>query len=171
MSRMRIQSTFARQSGAALFMALMFLIIITMLSLSAMRSSIMELRMAGNEEEQMYAVQRAQAAIDATVTDAANTPVIGGIGDTTCLPGAVGCTRDTLDLSTYPEITDDIEDGYLDVRVRRIRPLEKTAPRTIGTSASVFSYASFEVTGQFNGLDDGRGNAQVNEGVMVLISK
>ena len=160
-----------KQEGAALFMALMFLIIITMLSLSAMRSSIMELRMAGNEEEQMYAVQRAQAAIDATVTDSSNTPVIGGIDDTTCLPDASGCTRHTLSLSGATNLQDDIEAGHLDIQVRRIRPLERAAPRTIGTSASVFSYATFEVRGEYDALDAGRGSARVHEGVMVLISK
>lgn len=160
-----------RQEGAALFMALMFLIIITMLSLSAMRSSIMELRMAGNQEEQMYAVQRAQAAIDATVTDPANTPVIGSVDDTTCLPNATGCTRNTLDLSDTTNLQEDIDAGYIDIQVRRIRPLERAAPRTIGTSASVFSYATFEVRGEYDALDAGRGSAQVYEGVMVLISK
>lgn len=160
-----------RQRGAALFMALMFLIIITMLSLAAMRSSIMELRMAGNAESQVNAVQRAQAIIDATVAEPDNTPVIGGAGDTTCLSTASGCTRHSITFDDAQLLKTDIDADYMDVVVRRIEPLEKAAPRTIGTSAAAYSYASFEVHGRYDARNAGMGSAEVVEGVMVLISK
>ena len=72
------------QRGAALITALIFLIIITMLSLSSMRSSTMELRQATNDEIRTTAFQNAQALVDAVLDTPSAMPVIGGVGYRTC---------------------------------------------------------------------------------------
>ncbi len=54
----------ASQRGFALLVALMFLIIVTLLSVSAMRSSTMELRMSGNEQEYRIGFDSTQSAAD-----------------------------------------------------------------------------------------------------------
>ena len=53
-----------KQQGVALFVSLMFLIIITVLSLSAMNTSIMEQRMSANSQHSMEALQYAQTIQD-----------------------------------------------------------------------------------------------------------
>ena len=53
-----------KQQGVALFVSLMFLIIITVLSLSAMNTSIMEQRMSANSQYSMEALQYAQTIQD-----------------------------------------------------------------------------------------------------------
>ena len=160
-----------RERGAALFMALMFLIIITMLSLSAMRSSVMELRMATNSESEINATQRAQAVIDATVADPNNTPVVGGIGETTCMVGSSNsCTRKTIVLKDADKFQPDVEAGYISVEVTRVAPLLKPAPRVQGYSLPGYSVATFEVDGKYDAAKDGEGNAEIVEGLLVLIA-
>lgn len=172
---------YKHQSGAALFVALMFLIIITMLSLAAMRSSMLELRMASNQELKNTAFQHAQAVLDATIGDSGNMPTLAGVGDTNCMgsdPGASGtCELSSVELdegylATNTEFFDgDITDGEVYSRVTRLAPLERAAPRSIGTSLSTFSVATYEVDAVYDLSNIGQGRARLREGLMLLISK
>lgn len=169
------------QHGAALFTALMFLIIITMLSLSAMRSSVLELRMASNQELKNTAFQRAQAIVDATIADSSNMPTLGAVGAMNCMAHDTsgGCTTagveladDFLAAETWLfNNPDSTTDGNVTARVKRLAPLESPAPRTIGTSASIYSVATFEVEGNYDMTDVGQGGSRIRGGVVVLISK
>lgn len=160
------------QSGAALFMALIFLIIITTLSLAAMRSSVMELRMAGNSEAAANAIQKAQSIIDATISNTDNTPVVGNIGDTTCLAGsATACTRYSVILNDAAVFATELAAGEIDVVVKRMSPLSKPAPRATGYSIKGYNVATFEVSGEYDTGDAGLGAATIVEGALVLITK
>ena len=59
--------------------ALMFLVAMTLLTLSSMRSSNIGLHMAQNEESRIAATQAAQALADAIVANPSSTPVVGNI--------------------------------------------------------------------------------------------
>lgn len=56
-----------QQRGAALFIALVFLVILTLLSVTAMRTSTMELYMATNEQEHRIGLDSAQSASVAVI--------------------------------------------------------------------------------------------------------
>lgn len=167
------------QRGAALFTALIFLIIVTMLSLSAMRASVLELRMAGNQELRSMAFHHAQAVVDATIADSTNMPTLGDVGAMNCMPGDThaSCTTKALDLadnflaSETAYFDNSNANGEVRARVTRLPPLEAPAPRSIGTSASVYSVATFQVSGEYDMSDIGLGHSRIIEGVMVLISK
>jgi Tfp pilus assembly protein PilX len=93
-----------KQRGAVLFVALVFLVIITLISITAMRSSTLELRMAGNEQEQRRALESAQSAVNGLLT-ALSLPVTT-IGNKECYtfgggPAPTGCTN-TTDLAVGP---------------------------------------------------------------------
>lgn len=61
-----------KQRGAALFTALIILVAITLISLASLGTTMLELKMAGNEESRMVSFQMAQAAVDnVIVTDKA----------------------------------------------------------------------------------------------------
>lgn len=77
-----MKKTVSRQQGVALFTALMFLVILTLISITAMQTSTMELQMAGNEQARRVAVDSAQSATDVVVHS--NRILIGAIGDITC---------------------------------------------------------------------------------------
>lgn len=161
-----------KQSGAALFTALIFLVIITLVSLSAMRASTIELKMAGNTELKANAHHMAQAIVDAAMADTGNTRVLGGVGTTTCFSG---CNYNDMELEggifADASWTDgNTANGEIDAVVTRLDPLEAPAPRSIGTSASVYSVATFSVDGTYDMSDVGQGRAQIVEGIMVLIS-
>jgi hypothetical protein len=66
-----------QQRGAILVIALIFLIAITLYTVSSMRSSNLGLFMAQNEESRVSATQGAQALADAIVASPASTPVVG----------------------------------------------------------------------------------------------
>ena len=79
-----------RQRGAILVIALMFLVAITLYTISSMRSSNIGLFMAQNEESRVAAAQAAQALADAIVASPASTPVVGVSGYTACTAGETG---------------------------------------------------------------------------------
>ena len=167
-----------QQRGAALFTALMFLIMITMLSLTAMRSSVLELRMASNQEMKNTAFQRAQAIIDSTIANSANMPTLGAVGATNCLANdAAACTNKDVSLADNfltgegHLFDNDQNNGHMTARVTRLAPLEAPAPRAIGTSASVYSVATFEIRGNYDMTSVGQGGSEIAEGVLILIGK
>ncbi len=59
-----------RQSGAVLILGLVVLVVLTLLGLSTMRTSISQLRMAGNTEEMTSSLQAAEAGIVGVVSQA-----------------------------------------------------------------------------------------------------
>ncbi len=165
------------QQGAALFTALMFLVVLTLISLAAMRSSTLEMRMATNDEARLTAFQRTQAIVDATVAETDNVKVIGAVGRRTCTGSAASDTPDGLACDVYgvdlagDDFDTDVDDGIVKVAVTRLSPAESPAPRSIGTSAAVYSVATFKVDALYDGTDDGLGRGRIVEGVMVLVSK
>ncbi len=54
-----------RQSGAALIISLIFLVLLTLIAVSAMQGTILQERMAGNTRNRMLAFQAAEAALNA----------------------------------------------------------------------------------------------------------
>lgn len=170
------------QQGAALFTALMFLVVLTLISLAAMRSSTLEMRMATNDEARMSAFQRTQAVVDATIGETDNVQVIGAVGRRMCTGSSAADTPDGLacdpaDGHEYgidlagDTFDDDVNDGKIKVVVTRLSPAEAPAPRSLGTSAAVYSVATFKVDSLYDGTEDGLGRGRIVEGVMVLVSK
>jgi type IV pilus assembly protein PilX len=71
----------ARQQGIALIMGLMFLVVLTLLGMAAMRGTILEERMAGNARDRDLAFQSAEAALRAAeqqITGAVLPPFAAG---------------------------------------------------------------------------------------------
>ncbi|MCU0809885.1 MAG: PilX N-terminal domain-containing pilus assembly protein [Thiobacillaceae bacterium] len=75
----------ARQQGIALIMGLMFLVVLTLLGMAAMRGTILEERMAGNARDRDLAFQSAEAALRAAeleITGATLQPFAAGTART-----------------------------------------------------------------------------------------
>ena len=159
-----------RQGGAILVVALMFLVAITLYTISSMRSSNISLFMAQNEESKVAAAQAAQALADAIVASPASTPVVGDTGYTACTAGETGCNRNDLPV-TDPVLASEVANNYLQARVERTGAAFRPPPRAVSTSLDKFSSASFRVTTTFDRVDDGLGREQISEGVLVLVPK
>lgn len=159
-----------KQGGAILVVALMFLVAITLYTISSMRSSNISLFMAQNEESKVAAAQAAQALADAIVASPASTPVVGDTGYTACTAGETGCNRNDLPV-TDPVLAGEVANNYLQARVERTGATFRPPPRAVSTSLDKFSSASFRVTTTFDRVDDGLGREQISEGVLVLVPK
>ncbi len=167
-----------RQSGAILVIALVFLVAITLLTTSSMRSSNMGLLMAQNEEARVAADQAAQALADVIVANPVSTPVVGETGFAFCTDGMATGTVNTADYCDRtdlpvdnPMLADAIAQRYMTARVQRTGNVYTPPPRVVESSMDKFTSASFTVTTTFDRVEAGLGYQQVTEGVLVLVPK
>jgi len=163
-------STRQRQQGAILVIALMFLVAITLYTISSMRSSNIGLFMAQNEESKVAAKQAAQALADAIVASPASTPVVGGTGYTACTANETGCNRNDLPVND-PVLANAVANDYIQARVERTGSVFRPPPRVVETSIDKFTSASFRVTTTYDRVDEGLGREQISEGVLVLVPR
>jgi len=158
------------QSGAILVVALVFLVAITLLTTSSMRSSNIGLFLAQNEESRISADQAAQALADAIVANPASTPVVGKSGFTFCTAGGYNCDRTDLPVEN-PVLAEAISSTQMSAKVERTGTVFRPPPRVVESSIDKFSSASFRVTTTFDRVDEGLGRQQITEGVLVLVPK
>ena len=144
-----------RQNGAALLVALTFLVVITLISLTAMRSTTTELRLASNNEERVAAEQVAQSAVDAVTSDPNNFVVTGveGTVDTSV-------TLNSSDVSEFASASVTLTEGAT-----------ANPPRGLGVSAEKFQGTVFHIDGEYDNLNNGRGQAFIGQGVVLLVPK
>lgn len=163
---MTIRKGYKNQDGAALVTALLILLILTILSLSAVRFTTLGKRVALNDELRVSAFQTTQSIIDAAISNPANTPVTGNEGDTFCTAGSTGCTQYIVTLPS------EVSSLNASVRITRLAPTGLTAPpRKIGSSLVQFAAAKFEVEGTYDQTAAGLGQSTIREGVLVLVPK
>ncbi len=159
-----------RQHGAILMITIMFLVVISLLTVSSMQASNIGLFMAQNEESRIAAEQGVQALADAIVSNPSATPVIGGAGYTICTQGEQGCDQFDLPVGN-PVLATAIVNGHLRARVEREGPLTRPPPRAVESSIDKFSSASFGVTATYDRTDEALGKQQLSQGVLVLVPK
>ncbi len=159
-----------RQQGAILVIALMFLVAITLYTISSMRSSNIGLFIALNEESRVTAEQAAQALADAIVASPASTPVVGISGYTACTATETGCNRNDLPVKD-PVLASAVANQHISARVERIGTIFRPPPRVVETSIDKFTSASFRVVTTYDRIDEGLGHEQITEGVLVLVPK
>lgn len=159
-----------RQNGAILVITLVFLVAISLLTVSSMQASYIGLFMAQNEESRITADQGAQALADAIFSNPASTPVVGGEGYTICTAGLDGCNRYDLPISNAT-LAAAIAHGHAFARVQRWGPLMRPPPRSVESSIDKFTSASFEIITTYDRTDESLGKQQITEGVLVLVPK
>ena len=152
-----------RQTGAALFTVLILLVALTLVSLTSLGGSLLELRMAANEEAEMSAFQRAQAGVDAVLSDAtANFVVSGNVGHRNCYNRS-GCE------ATIAALPEPVGSDNTIV----IERLTETAcpPRTrdSATSCANQGAVTFSLQSEFDATDSGQGKAEINQGYIQLV--
>jgi type IV pilus assembly protein PilX len=110
----------ASQSGVALVVALILLVVITLVGLAAVRGTIMQQKMAGNMYDRQIAFQNAEAAMRAATASIPNSP--GDIARN-CQSASVVC------------LTNPFEDPWILANPSKIKSLAKTQ-YTAGTMAT-----------------------------------
>lgn len=182
-----------RQRGAALAVALILLIVLTLLGVAAVRTTQTELRLAQNAESRSTARQQAESLISVVLSDDKNTPVNDDAGYRACwratpappaAQSATTCQNSTRSYETQvrapgtsgvnesnqvPKAVFDF--GYVDV-VRQL-PLFVSIQvlREAQTSGRGYDFARYTVTAGFDRTTEGRSAAEVTESRLILHNK
>ncbi|MEM4245091.1 MAG: pilus assembly PilX N-terminal domain-containing protein [Candidatus Nanoarchaeia archaeon] len=122
------------QSGAALVIALMIMVILTMITLASISTSIFELKLSGNKRGSTDAFYAADSGIQVTVNNINNFNLSG-----------------KYDSGTYDPFTDPENPNPTNAKVIITHEADqKGSPRGSGYSASSFDYEYFSInsTGQ-----------------------
>lgn len=170
--------TSQRQQGAVLITALIFLVILTLISITAMRASTLGLRMAGNEQEHRRAQQSTQSAV---VGMFAQTSIpVTAVGAKSCyrFDAAADVPADCTTTTTL-----DAGPGYgaSNVIVAKLDALG-ACPRGVGNSArgsgsmrtdgsgATGSCAYFDVESTYDDTANRGGAAATAEGIIQLVN-
>jgi len=171
-----------RQQGAALAVALILLVVLTLLGVAAVRSTQTELRLAQNAESRTSAQQASESLIGAILSDIGNTPVNEDPGFRSCyLPAAaVPAARFTcssanatqfISVTAANSSTAIVEHGYAEVI--RVLPLfvSVNVMREAQTSGRQYDFARYSVTAGYDRSAESMSVAEVTESRLVLHSK
>lgn len=173
MTRSRSQPP--RQEGIALATALIFLLVITVLGLVAVRSSTTELQLARNEQTRVEAMETAQAVVDAVIAGTGNLPVRPGDDYLLCYDSGDGtqtqCTEGAAGLSLAGTGDSALFDKGIYAEVRRLAPETTPVPAALLTSMDKFTAASFAVRGQYARGEAGLGAADIEQGLIKIVPR
>ncbi|MEZ5582045.1 MAG: PilX N-terminal domain-containing pilus assembly protein [Candidatus Competibacteraceae bacterium] len=163
-----------QQKGAVLVVALIILLLVTLIAVSGTNTGSLQLLMSTNEEQRTNAFQSAQAIVD-EVTGTRNESALQVCGrvDTWVVdnypsgdPGKPSsiCSDEALALTATGAYNPK-------VKVKRLAPLDATAPRIRGKeySAAAFRATFFSVEAQHNDQGDQAGFSRIVQGVSVLV--
>lgn len=159
------------EKGQVLLLAMVFLLLLGLIANTVINTSILEFRMAGNDQFREQAFQQARGIANALAADINHFPVTGGVGYTLCQRDAV-CDSPTLAVAATAEAA---EPGVnVEYRIVRQAPLlSRHLPfRQVENEASGagdFAVALFEIIVEVNGVDVGLGSADVVQGVAIRI--
>ncbi|MES2885822.1 MAG: hypothetical protein V4709_13525 [Pseudomonadota bacterium] len=167
----------SRQTGAALGIALLILLIITILGVAAVRATQVELKLSQNAESRMAATQAAQSMV-AFVSDPTNMPVNDNLGHHVCVRATGVTVVPACDSATTTIVLTGIsvpllKHGYAEVRREQPLFVEVNVLRALGSelSAKNYDFARFTATGGYDRSSDGMSAAEITEGILKLHSK
>lgn len=170
-----------KQQGAALIIALILLIVITILALNGMTGGIMEMRMSGNEETRSATVHQGQGAADVVAAriickDGYTTNCLsqsalftGGPGSTVMSTAMSGTSN--ISFTSYPSLTAT----SITAIIKRLYPESgiPNATRISGRESSVrvLQAAFFQIETTYDNTANGGGKAKIVQGFTATIPK
>lgn len=165
------------QRGAALAIALLMVVIITLLGVAALRATQVELKLAQNAESRMSAIENAESMARYAESTYGTLPVDGNLSFTACVLPAVVRTAEfscpSSSISTSNSTSQLQLYGY--ALIRREAPLfvEVNVLREVGheTSAKNYDFARFTIVGGYDRTPQRMSAAEITEGRLVLHTK
>lgn len=144
-----------RQNGVVLVVVLMMLIGITLVSMAAVNTSVMELRMARNAEDGVNNFQTALSAVDFVISDPGNLPTVGPLMQPTPV---------TLSGSVFGVETGDT------MTASAVRVGECGLPPRMRAANSLMAFSAFdyEITADLDKNGTGRGQTGVVQGFLQM---
>jgi hypothetical protein len=143
------------QKGVVLVVVLMMLIGITLVSMAAVNTSVMELRMARNAEDGVNNFQTALSAVDFVISDPANLPTVGPLMQ----PAPVTLSGSVFGVQSGDSIT-----------ASAVRVGECGLPPRMRSANSLMAYSAFdyEITADLDKNGSGRGQTGVVQGFLQM---
>jgi len=162
--------------GAVLLLAMVFMLLLGLLAASTLHSGALESHMAGNNQFQEDAFQRAQAVATEISQSPGNFPLVGGVGYRICEPGDddAACNNDGHYLGEL--VSAAVPEGLgVSYHVTRQGPLflENFPVREPQDEASGSGHAVaaiFEISVHVDGSGAGLGSARVVQGIAVRVA-
>ncbi|MDG2046890.1 MAG: pilus assembly PilX N-terminal domain-containing protein [Halioglobus sp.] len=158
-----------KSRGVALFLALIFMLMLAIIATTTMQTALLQMRMAGNDQFLEEAFQRAEAIADELSQSPRNFLLDTEVGDSNCPldPKVLDCEIRLLRLPVSAATSKGYE---LDYRITRQDPLLWQNFPVQGSQAKVlssnrFDAAIFEVDVRVDGSATRRGSAHVIQGV------
>ena len=144
-----------REGGATLLVVLLLLMGITLISVSSVNTSVMELRMARNVESSASTFQTALAAIDFVIADPANLPMVGPLNESVPV---------TLSGSPFTVGAGD------SIKTSAARVAECAAPPRMRNATSLLAYSAFQydVTVSLDKNATGMGKSGIVQGYLQI---
>lgn len=168
----RIGRASQADSGAILLLALLFLMLLGIVSATVVQTGTLQMRMSLNEQLQMEAHQDARALARAMLAIPGNFDSDQAVGSTRCVVEQVeqGCGLGGLQPPEYQPMT---QDAKIEYRVMRQGPefIENPPLLESQDGASVARVALFEVQVLLDGSDVGLGSAEAMLGVMLQLAE
>lgn len=160
-------------TGAVLLVAMVFMLLLALVAGTVMQTSMLEFRMAGNDQFREEAFQQAQAVAASISQDIDNFPVSGAVGYTICDVGNpnTSCNTNTLTYDTTSVTNPALLSGIVTREgplILESFPVRLSESQT--SSSPNYDAAVFEVKVEYNGSDEGLGNAAIAQGVAVRIA-
>ena len=163
--------TYNNQQGTVIVIALIFLLLTGLISVSAMQTSIFETKMASNEQLKEEAFQTVQGLINAVTSDINNFVIAGEVGYKICKPSASNCNNNSLALAASTSVlTGSNVDYHITRKAPLFAPIPFRATEQNASSAKAYSAALFEINAQYDGSQDRLGQAAIAQGVAIKVA-
>ncbi|MCB1679549.1 MAG: hypothetical protein KDI16_12775 [Halioglobus sp.] len=159
------------QRGLVLPVCLLVLLAFAALSSTVAGNSLLQLRMAGNEQARLVALQSALAVVDAVLAQPQNIPLDGPVGQRICARGAPGgdCDRRLLEVAARI-LPRGARAAYHVTRMSPLTAALPVLPEAAVSSSVAYRAAKFEVFAACDGIDSGSARAAVTQGVLLRLT-
>lgn len=152
-----------KNNGTALITALVLLLALTVIALSGIQTSSVQLLISNNDETTVAAQEYAQSVIDAIIEKPSNFVVGAANGYTICTSSETGCNANTLTLTSSM-----FGSGGVNARIQLLK-VSATPRMANGNSASVTQGAYFSVTGKYDKTSGSGGKANIVQGYVMIL--
>lgn len=159
--------------GAVLLLALVFMLMMAMIAATVMRTGILQLHMAGNDQFLEEAFHQAQAVATELSLDSANFLLDSQAGEVNCSVSSEDAECDYRRLP-IPRHAETAEGVALEYRITRQEPLlwqgfpVRESQGTVSSSTG-FDAALFEISVRIDGSAAKLGSAHVVQGIAVRV--
>lgn len=150
-----------RERGVALAISLIMLLLLTVIAVTAMRSSIFELQMSRNEESRINSFEQAQSIVDSVLSDASNLPA--------STPGDTNCTANVDDCTTNDVTLADELDEPESAAVVTYMSCRNQVPTRLGYSTKDYDSAHFRVDASYDATAKKQGRSALVQGSLTVI--